>query len=125
MTIQEILDAVNTMYVNTYEDSDKIKWISTLDKQINEELYSKYVNGNYVEDFNGYKSDESLETETLLPDTYASDIYRYYISAQIALANREMTDYTNFMTLFNNCLKSFKIAYNKSNEHIQPVCNWW
>lgn len=125
MTIKEILDTTNALYPNTYDDKDKIKWLSTLDRQTNEEFYKKYVDGDYKDNFSGYDEYTLLDTELLISDIYAVDIYKYYLQAQIALANREIDDYSNFMALFNNSYQSYKVQYNKAHEHFQPIANWW
>ena len=124
MTIQEVIDTVNALYPNTYEGVNKIKWISTIDKQTCNELYSQFVDGDLYRDFNGYSSDTPLDTELLIEDPYGDTVYRYYVQAQIALNNREMTDYSDFMTLFNNAYQTYRRWYNKTHEHIQPEVNW-
>ena len=124
MTIQEVIDTVNALYPNTYEDVNKIKWISTIDKQTCNELYSQFVDGDLYRDFNGYCQDTPLDTELLIEDPYGDTVYRYYVQAQIALNNREMTDYSDFMTLFNNAYQTYRLWYNKTHEHIQPEVTW-
>lgn len=124
MTIQDVLNTVNVMYPNTYDNDDKIKMISTLDMLTNEEVFRQYIDGDYIEDFKGY-NDKPLTTELLIKEPYAEDVYRYYVQAQIALNNRETTDYSNAMAMFNNAYQSYKIMYNKEHEHTQPNVNWW
>ena len=76
MTIQDVLNTVNVMYPNTYDNDDKIKMISTLDMLTNEEVFRQYLDGDYIEDFKGYK-DKPLTTKLLIKEPYAEDVYMY------------------------------------------------
>ncbi len=123
MTINDIIETVNTFKINNYDDKDKVKWLSNLDLTIKKELYDLFEEKE-ADGFTGYGEDTPLDTELLIPEPYGTEVYRHYIEAQINLANKEMNDYNNSMALFNNALSNYRVWYNNTHTHIQPELRW-
>lgn len=125
MTINQILAEVDELTPNTYEVPIKIGWLSKVDGRVFEEVILTHEH-DLVEDeegnlheptFPGY-TEADVNTELLIPDTYA-DTYRDYLMAMIAYTNGETDRYSNSMIMFNMNFSDFVNWYNKTHLPIQ------
>ena len=85
MTIMEAIQRINTVKPNGYDQPQKIKWLSTLDGIVKEEIIDTHEGGENVA-FDGYTVETNLLTELLVPAPY-DDIYIRYLEMQIDYAN--------------------------------------
>lgn len=115
MTIQEAIDRVDTLKPNKYDDQKKVAWLSEIDSLIWRELYLTHEGLEEGATFNGYDDSTSMDTALLVPSPY-TDIYIYYLSAQIDLWNAELTKYANDKTLYNNAYLTYTDWYNKQHQ---------
>lgn len=113
MKILEAITKIDTLKPNTYSQTEKIKWLSTLDGTIKTEIIDTHEGGEGIV-FNGYGDDTSLDTELLVPSAY-SDVYIRYLEAQIDYANAEYGKYNNAMAMYNNAYSSFERYYNRTH----------
>ena len=112
MKIIEAIQQVDALKPNNYSQEDKIKWLSTLDGIIKNEIIDTHEGADKVE-FNGYDI-SSLETELIVPAPY-DDIYIKWLEAQIDYHNGEIGRYTNSMTMYNTAYSAFERYYNRKN----------
>ncbi len=113
MTISEALNRANQVKPNTYEDVDKIRWLSTLDGLIKTEIIDTHEGGEGVV-FNGYNENTDLATELLVPAPH-DHIYVHWLEAQIDYANDEYDRYENTMDMYNTAYANFKNYYNRTH----------
>ena len=71
MTIMEALHRIDSIKPNTYRQSEKIKWLSTLDGRVKGEIIDTHEGAEAVE-FKGYTDDTTLTTELLIMTRYIS-----------------------------------------------------
>lgn len=112
MTIEEVLAEVDETKPNQYDDALKVRWISQLEGQLVDSVFSNHINDKEIE-FSGYTEADVYE-ELLVPDTYA-DIYKYYLFAMIDFSNQETDRYQNSMIMFNSKLDQFTKYYNRTH----------
>lgn len=112
MKVIEAIQTVDALKPNNYSQEDKIKWLSTLDGIIKNEIIDTHEGANNVV-FNGYDT-SSLETELIVPAPY-DDIYIKWLEAQIDYNNGEIGKYSNSMTMYNSAYSAFERHYNRRN----------
>lgn len=112
MKINEAIQKVDALKPNNYGPEEKVKWLSTLDGIIKNEIIDTHEGANKVE-FNGYDMD-SLEKELIVPAPY-DDIYIKWLEAQIDYSNSEIGKYNNSMAMFNSAYGNYERFYNRTN----------
>ena len=113
MTLNEAISRIDNIKPNGYTLIEKIKWISTLDGIIKEEIIDTHEGSEEVT-FNGYDENSSLTTMLLVPAPY-DDIYLRWLEAQIDYANNEYGKYNNSITLYNTAYATFERYYNRKH----------
>ena len=113
MTIIEAIAIIDSVKPNGYSQSDKIRWLSKLDGKVKEEIIDAHEGGEN-KPFSGYNDNTDLETKLLIDETY-TDIYRYWLEAQIDYANAEYGKYNNSITTYNAVYDSYAKAYHRKN----------
>ena len=114
MTIIEAIHGINKVKPNVYDQSQIIKWLSTLDGIIKKEIIDTHEGGEKVI-FNGYTDETNLLTELLVQSPY-DDIYIRYLEMQIDYANGEYGKYNNSKVMYNTVYSAFAKYYN--SEHM-------
>lgn len=113
MKILEAITKIDALKPNTYNQSEKIKWLSTLDGIVKKEIIDTHEGADGIV-FNGYDDNVNLETEMLVSDPY-SDVYLRYLEAQIDYANGEYGKYNNSMSMYNTAYSAFERFYNRTH----------
>ena len=68
-----------------------------------------------METFAGYSADTDKNTELLVPEPYAFDIYNCYLQAQIDKENGEIVKFNQNGLLFNQAHQAFVNYYNRTH----------
>lgn len=112
MTIMDALYRIDELKPNSYSQTEKIKWLSSLDGVIKSEIIDTHEGG---EDkvFNGYGEEEELTTVLLVPAPY-DDIYLRWLEAQIDYANGEYGKYNNSIAMYNTAYTAYANHYNRT-----------
>lgn len=113
MTILEAINRVDTIKPNSYTQTEKVDWLSTLDGIIKKEIIDTHEGGEAIV-FEGYTSDTSLDTELLVPAPY-DDIYIRWLEARIDYANGEYNKYNNSTMAYNATFEKYSRYYNRTN----------
>ena len=113
MTIMDALYRIDEIKPNSYSQSEKVKWLSTLDGVIKREIIDTHEGGEDVI-FNGYDEDADLATTLLVPPPY-DDIYLRWIETQIDYANGEYGKYNNSMAMYNTAYSAYANHYNRTH----------
>lgn len=123
----KIADALNTMEElrpGTAVTPEKMKrWLNTLDLQVWEELIQRRVpDKNTPAVFDGYTENTDENTQLLIPDPDAEDIYTLYLSMKIDLFNQEMEGYINSASLFNAAYEAYSKKYARQHRQRSSYC---
>lgn len=113
MTISEAITKIDALKFNTYTQSEKIAWLSTIDGMIKREIIDTHEDGESVV-FNGYDENTSLDTELLAPAPY-DDLYIKWLEAQIDYTNGEYGKYNNSRLSFNTAYTAYESWYNRQH----------
>lgn len=119
MTIGEIIAHVDELKPNLYQKHMKIKWLSDVEGNVIREILNIHEREEGSIDFKGY---ETEETELLVPEPY-TDLYVYYLMAQIDFAQAEYDRYNNATIRFNEAYDRFRRWYNQKHRPITPEFN--
>ena len=113
MTIMDALYRIDELKPNSYSQTEKIKWLSSLDGVIKSEIIDTHEGG---EDkvFSGYGEDTELTMELLVPAPY-DDVYLRWLEAQIDYANGEYGKYNNSIAMYNTAYTAYANHYNRTN----------
>ena len=113
MTLNDAISGIDHIKPNGYSQSEKIKWLSTLDCAVKTEIIDKYEQSKDTS-FLGYDDSTPLSTSLLVPSPY-DDIYLRYLEMQIDYSNNEYGKYNNSKTLYNSAFSAFKRHYNQTH----------
>ena len=114
MTLMEALHRIDNLKPNTLGEGEKIKWISTLDGIVKEEIIDTHEGGEGVV-FNGYDEATNKMTELLIKAPY-DEIYLYWLQGKIDYWNGEYTKYNNSMEMYNEAYSMFERYYNRTHK---------
>ena len=112
MTIQKIINAISTTTDMDITDSEIISYLSNIDARIKREIIDFHINDKY-KDWKPYTIDTPKDTELIVPDGY-SDLYLFYVKAQLDYKVDEIDRYTNNMIMFNQEYAEFYKWYART-----------
>lgn len=113
MTLMDALYRIDELKPNSYSQSEKIKWLSSLDGLIKREIIDTHEGGEDIV-FSGYNENSDLSTELLVPAPY-DDIYLRWLETQIDYLNGEYGKYNNSITMYNAAYSIYANYYNRTH----------
>lgn len=113
MTIMEALYRIDEIKPNSCSQSEKIKWLSSLDGVIKNEIIDTHEGGEDVV-FDGYNEDSDLSIVLLVPAPY-DDIYLKWLEARIDYTNGELNKYNNSSVAYNDAYDLYQRYYNRTH----------
>ena len=113
MTIMDAIYRIDELKPNSYSQSEKIKWLSSLDGLIKSKIIDTHEGGEAVI-FSGYDENTELGTELLVPAPY-DDVYLRWLETQIDYANGEYGKYNNSAIIFNTAYTEYANYYNRTH----------
>lgn len=113
MTLMEALHRIDTIKPNSYNQSEKIKWLATLDGIIKTEIIDTHQGGENIV-FKGYEDDTDLTTVLLVPAPY-DEIYLFWLESKIDYWNGEVGKYNNSISMYNEAYATFAKYYNRTH----------
>ena len=116
MTIMGAINHLDAVKPNGYSQTEKIKWLSTLDGIVKAEIIDTHEGGEGVA-FKGYDETTPLTQELLIPHPY-DDVYIKWLEAQIDYANGEYGKYNNSITMYNTAYTAYEKYYNRTHKPI-------
>lgn len=116
MTLREIIERVDRLKPNQYEEADKVAWVNELEGKLIEEVFGRAVDSDvYVPtDFDGYEWNMDADKVLLVPNQFC-DIYVKYLFAQIDFHNAEYTRYNNSTMMFNTVYDEFAAYWRRNH----------
>lgn len=113
MTLMDALYRIDELKPNSYSQSEKIKWLSSLDGLIKREIIDTHEGGEDIV-FSGYNENSDLSIVLLVPAPY-DDIYLRWLETQIDYANGEYGKYNNSITMYNAAYSIYANHYNRTH----------
>jgi hypothetical protein len=113
MTILEAINRTDRIKPNTYSQPEKVRWLSTLDGVVKNEIIDTHEGGEDVK-FEGYNDETLLTTELLIPAPY-DEVYIRYLEMKIDYANGEFGKYNNSTVAYNTAFSAFEKYYNRDH----------
>ena len=113
MTIIEAINQTDAIKPNSFEQIEKIKWLSELDGRVKKEIIDTHEGAESVV-FSGYNDTTSLDTELLVPAPY-DEVYLLWLEARIDYANNEYGKYNNSRAMYNNAYNTYWKYYNRTH----------
>lgn len=113
MKIGEAIATVDRLRRNTYDQKEKIRWLSELDLRVKHKVLDTHQD-NPAEDFAGYAEDEDPDTVLLVPAPY-DEMYLRFLEAQIEYYDQQEDRYNNAMDLFDNAWSDYVRWYNRTH----------
>lgn len=113
MTIMDAIYRIDELKPNSYSQSEKIKWLSTLDGLVKSEIIDTHEGGEDVV-FSGYDENTDLSTVLLIPAPY-DHIYIHWLEARIDYSNGEYGKYNNSLVAYNDAYSIFQKYYNRTH----------
>jgi hypothetical protein len=113
MTIMDAIFRIDELKPNSYSQSEKIKWLSTLDGLVKSEIIDTHEGGEDVV-FSGYDENTDLSTVLLIPAPY-DNIYIHWLEARIDYSNGEYGKYNNSIVTYNDAYSVFQKYYNRTH----------
>ena len=113
MTINEAITRVDSLKPNGYEQSDKIAWLSLVDRMVKNNIIDTHESGEDIT-FTGYNDDTSLDTELIVQAPY-DEMYVSWLFSKIDYYNGEYRKYNNNITMFNDTFSAYTNHYNRTH----------
>ena len=113
----KIIDAINTIDTlkhNTYTQTDKLAWLSTLDSMVKRQIIDTHEGADEVT-FNGYDDSTDMDTELLVEAPF-DEMYLRWLEAQIDYTNGEYGKYNNAILMYNTTFTAYKNHYNRTHK---------
>ena len=117
MTIKDAINRIDSQKHNTYNNGEKIAWLSRLDFMIKKSIIDTHEGYEDVT-FVGYQDDTDLDTELLVGEPF-DEIYLKWLEAQIDYANGEYYKFNNSILMYNTAYEAFENHYNKTHMPLQ------
>ena len=106
MRIMDVMSEVSMYSPNTLDESLKYKWLSTAERHVREILNSYEQEKPYEE--RNFSPETDADEVLAAPDGY-TDLYRYYMLAQVNLLYGDTAKYNVFAQLYANALNDFRL----------------
>ena len=116
MRIIEAINRIDSLIHNTYDQADKVEWLSNLDHDVKQHI-DKHEGGEDVS-FHGYDSETPMDTVLLVPAPH-DIVYLHWLEAQIHYHNGEYDKYNNAIILYNTDLDAFQKHYTRTHKPLQ------
>ena len=113
MKLNQLMEKIDRLKPNAFDNMEKTSWISNLDGRFNMEILQK-------ENWDGYAYPEDGDKFLLIPPPF-DNIYEYYLSAMIDYYNREYNSYNNTIALFNEGVDEYLKYLRRSHLPNQPT----
>lgn len=120
MTAGELIDKVDLVKVNGFDEELKLSWLNELKAKIKEEVIDTHEKEIYGGEplYHVYDSeaDEDLRSnsEIEMPAAHM-DVFEYWLYAKIDLANSDLERYSNSLVIFNNAYSDYKKWYHRNH----------
>jgi hypothetical protein len=114
MTIIEAINRIDVLVPNTFEEREKIFWLSMLDALVKTDVIDRCEGGENVA-FVEY-NDATDPCVTLLVASPFDEMYLFWLEAKICYYIKEMEQYNNAIVMFNSAFDRFRKHYTRTHK---------
>lgn len=108
MTPNKVMETIDSLRPNAYDEETKLRWISDLDGNVMRLVIQE-------DGFTPYTYPADMEKELLIPAPFES-VYVLYLEAMIDYHNREYQNYNNSAAMFETRYSDYKKAYIREHK---------
>ena len=109
MTIREAIDRVDGLRPNAVSETEKRLWLAQLDGAVRRQIHGQHEDNQAVGGADVKQGDDTV----LLAEEPYTNLYLYWLMAQVDLALGELTRYNNDMMLYNLALTEYAVDYKR------------
>lgn len=113
MTILEAIDRVDNLKFNSYDNSDKVAWLSRLDNSIKNTIIDTHEGGEAIV-FTGYDDSTDMNTVLLVPAPF-DEVYLRWLEAQIDYHNGEFDKFNASIIMYNTAFDAYANFYKRNH----------
>ena len=120
MTVKDLMETVDRLHPNQFEQADKLHWLNQVEQTIWHEIITTHEGVEEDAEMPVYTAadmESGADTELLVPDPY-SRLYEPWMEMQIASHNHEAMQHDVAATAFQAAYGDFRNWYNR---HHMPV----
>ena len=107
MTPNKVIETVDRLKPTSYNEEDKLRWISELDGMVQRLVIQE-------DNVTTYSYPQDMDKELLIPAPF-DDLYSLYLEAKIDYQNREYANYNNSAMMFETQFSEYKKDYIRHN----------
>lgn len=108
MTPNKIIESVDKVRPNSYDEETKLSWISALDGMVKRLVMQE-------EEATPYVYPDDMDKELLIPYPFDS-VYNLYLESMIDFYNREYANYNNSAVMFEGRFNEYKKWYIREHK---------
>lgn len=113
MIIHDAIKSLDQLKHNTFNDADKVAWLTRLDQMLVRTVINTHVREKEME-LPFYAPEADMDTELLAPVPH-DQMYIYWMMAQIDLAVSDIDHYNVDITKFNELLTAYSAEYTRTH----------
>ncbi len=129
MKVKDAIAYADGLKPNQHTQENKIRWLNTLDVKIVREVIMTHwqpeddawtpedIEEGVIYDWTATGDDlaEVLDTELVVPEPWATDVYNNYLQMMIDKENGETAKYNNSRAHFTEAFTDYTADYNRSH----------
>ena len=113
MTILEAINRVDNLKFNSYDNSEKVAWLSRLDSSIKSTIIDTHEGGEGII-FTGYDDRTDMNTVLLVPAPF-DELYLRWLEAQIDYHNGEFDKFNASIIMYNTAFDAYANYYKRNH----------
>lgn len=113
MTILEAINRVDNLKFNSYDNSEKVAWLSRLDNSIKSTIIDTHEGGEGIV-FTGYDDRTDMDTVLLVPAPF-DEVYLRWLEAQIDYHNGEFDKFNASIIMYNTAFDAYANYYKRNH----------
>ena len=117
MTIREAITRLDALKFNTYNEADKVEWLSRLDSAVKLQIIDNHDGANDIS-FSGYDANTPDNTVLLVPAPF-DEVYLRWMEAQIDYHNGEFDKFNNAIIMYNTAFDEYQKYYTRTHKPVQ------
>ena len=117
MTINEAITRLDALKFNTYNEEDKVEWLSRLDSAVKLQIIDNHDGANDIS-FSGYDANTPDNTVLLVPAPF-DEVYLRWMEAQIDYHNGEFDKFNNSIIMYNTAFDEYQKYYTRTHKPVQ------
>lgn len=112
MTIAELIQQVDAVRPNQYDNDAKVGWINEIENKVVKNILNRVLWAE--EEFTPYVYATDATTKLKVPDEHA-DVYKTYLFAQMDFANAEIDRYNADATMHQSAWNDYAAEVRREN----------